>query len=540
MHCFDSILFFFLEMNVTSRFTNYTTVQYAQSRGIEIAWPRGYLSSSPTEKKKKKRKASTTKEWVQKAYYTTSRLPAGKNSASVFPDDDTLPPPPIASATKANDSKKAQGKRNSVDKGEPAVYFEESEVRRGAEMFKFCLIGKFPGKKPSLEKIREWAGKEWKLEGGWSITSLDRHHVFVRLENEADMIRVWPRNRWFIGEHLMKVFKWLPTFRASSSSSLAEPSLAAVWISFPHLPVVFFQEDFLYKIASLVGRVICMDEQTKNVSRTSMARVCVEVDLVKDNAKRIWIGVGKEEGFLQEVYYESLPAYCTNCSQQGHHTKACKSSMVPATANASRWEMDKSISNCKGFNLLVKKDGSQINGRTKCLTCPITYKRDENKDLLRRGSFRQSIIHRFASMGSKKKTILRQRTTQAGDGNQNQQHVSAPDLIPGTLKFEQEFPHAGILKEKEDSIQAEDLQFLSSKLEMHLGTGRGENGKDSFELEEENSPEEVTRKDASAAIKKGKEVAMKDAGYTKSYFNEERSRTREESTHSMESTQIAK
>lgn len=337
----------------------------------------------------------------------------------------------------------------------------------------------------------------------------------------------------------MKVFKWLPTFRASSSSSLAEPSLAAVWISFPHLPVVFFQEHFLCKIASLVGRVICMDEQTKNMSRTSMARVCVEVDLVKDHAKRIWIGVGKEEGFWQEVYYESLPAYCTNCSQQGHHTKACKSSMVPATTNASRWGMDKSISNCKGFNLLVKKDGSQFNGRTKCLTCPVTYERDEKEDLRRRGSFRQSIIYRFASMDLKK-TILRQKATQAGDGNQNQQHVSAPGLIPGTLKFEQEFPHAGISKEKEDIIQDEELQFLSSELEMHLGTGRGDNGKDSSELEEEHSPEEVTRKEAMAAIEKGKEVATKDAEYTKSYFNEEQSRTREESTRSMESTQIVK
>lgn len=155
-------------MNVTSRFTNYTAVQYAQSRGIEIAWPRGYLSSSPTEKKKKKKKkASTAKEWVQKAYHTTSRLPAGKNSASVFPDDDTLPPPPIASATKANDSTKAQGKRKSVDKGEPAVYFEESEVCTDAEKFKFCLIGKFPGKKPFGEDQRMgWQGME---AGRWLV-----------------------------------------------------------------------------------------------------------------------------------------------------------------------------------------------------------------------------------------------------------------------------------------------------------------------------------------------------------------------------------
>lgn len=283
-------------MNLASTISNQTTIYYAENKGIEIAKARGYAYSSPIIKKKSN-KASTTKDGVQRASTPPPDFPArtlllSTQMSTLFHHLNLRIP------WQMSPTNRRRRKRTRITNMTPAVYFEESRIHMGAQKFKFCLFGKFPSTKPSLEKIRYRASKEWKLEGNWSITTLDRKHVFVRLENESDMIPVWPRHRWSVGKHLMKVFKWLPTFRSTSSScsSTTEPSVAAVWISLPQLLVVLFQEDFLYKIASLVGRGFCMDEQTKNMSRPSMARVCVEVDLVKDLPSMDWDG--KRRGLL--------------------------------------------------------------------------------------------------------------------------------------------------------------------------------------------------------------------------------------------------
>ncbi|KAG9445382.1 hypothetical protein H6P81_016722 [Aristolochia fimbriata] len=206
---------------------------------------------------------------------------------------------------------------------DPEIFFHQALIDIHAERFKFCLVGKFRGSRPSMKIIRDWVGEEWKrkrmLGGDWSISSLDGSHVFIRLDNQADMLHVWTRNRWFVKGHPMKVFKWTPSFQPSA----AEPSLAAVWVSFPALPVVFYHEELLFPIASLLGRVFAVDEPTKNLTRTNVARACVEVDLLKELPRRVFIRIG-DGGFWQDVRYEKLPSYCTGCSVQGHSSQKCK------------------------------------------------------------------------------------------------------------------------------------------------------------------------------------------------------------------------
>ncbi|XP_077218081.1 uncharacterized protein LOC143852544 [Tasmannia lanceolata] len=219
----------------------------------------------------------------------------------------------------------------SVYRGEPAIYFKESIISSNAEKFKYCLVGKFPCSWPGLTHIREWVARCWKLRGSCSVTLLDHHHVFIRLDNEFDMIRIWVRNRWWVKGHLMKVFKWTPQFRPARE----EPSSAAVWIALPFLPVVLFQEDVLFSIASLFGRALAIDKPTRILSRTNVARVCVEVNLLMELPCRVWIGI-EGEGFWQDIHYESVPSYCLNCCKQGHSTRICKLNTSEVVACASQ------------------------------------------------------------------------------------------------------------------------------------------------------------------------------------------------------------
>ncbi|XP_077245298.1 uncharacterized protein LOC143885157 [Tasmannia lanceolata] len=221
--------------------------------------------------------------------------------------------------------------KGSLHRGEPVIYFEESTINASAERLKYCLVGKFPRSCPSLARIRDWARRVWKLRGDWAVTFLDAHHVFIRLDNISDMIRIWVRSRWWIDGHLMNVFKWTSKFQPTE----AEPSSAAVWISLPSLPIVFFQEDLLFAIASLVGRALSIDDPTRNLTRTNVARICVEVNLLMKLPRRVWIGVGKG-GFWQDIRYRKLPSYCSNCRHQGHSTRICKFNTINVVTSDSQ------------------------------------------------------------------------------------------------------------------------------------------------------------------------------------------------------------
>ncbi|CAI9112272.1 OLC1v1012692C1 [Oldenlandia corymbosa var. corymbosa] len=77
------------------------------------------------------------------------------------------------------------------------------------------------------------------------------------------------------------------------------------------------------KLAGIIGKPLKIDVPTLNMSRPSVARVCVEVDLLKDLPKQIRLGV-EGNTYFQAVTYENLPEYCTECSKIGHSVKNCK------------------------------------------------------------------------------------------------------------------------------------------------------------------------------------------------------------------------
>ncbi|VFQ87014.1 unnamed protein product [Cuscuta campestris] len=122
----------------------------------------------------------------------------------------------------------------------------------------------------------------------------------------------------------MKVLRWAPDYDAETESPLIP-----VWIGLEGLPIHLFDSSALYLIANLIGRPLRTDTATKNLSRPSVARLCVELDLSKEIPKAIWIHLVKLS-FFQPIYYEDLPDFCSCCKQFGHTN--CKEGV-----RSSRW-----------------------------------------------------------------------------------------------------------------------------------------------------------------------------------------------------------
>lgn len=140
----------------------------------------------------------------------------------------------------------------------------------------------------------------------------------------------------------MKVFKLTIDFKLE-----VECAMAAVWISLLKLPIIFFAKEALYSIDSVIGTPFMLCEATANRSIVDRARVCVELDLRNPRIPRIYINCG-EKSLWQQVVYEGIPSYCTNCLYQGHtmdesYVFGKMSNRMISVVSIGNWKIDQEI-----------------------------------------------------------------------------------------------------------------------------------------------------------------------------------------------------
>ncbi|XP_027127732.1 uncharacterized protein [Coffea arabica] len=233
-----------------------------------------------------------------------SPSPSTKSFASLFANES---PSPI-------DLKKPAAHR-----GEPAIFFSREDIVKLAAPYKFALVGKFSHGRPKLDEVRRFFSK-LDLKNPVTIGHLDARHVLLRFTLEANFLLVWTRGLWQIGRFPMRVFRWSPDFHVNRESSLAP-----VWIALPCLPIHFFDKHSLLSIATMVGRPLYVDAATSSLIRPSVARVCVEVDLLQPLPQCVLLGMdGDADGFWQQIVFERLPQYCNKCWHMGHAREDCR------------------------------------------------------------------------------------------------------------------------------------------------------------------------------------------------------------------------
>ncbi|CAI9105217.1 OLC1v1004090C1 [Oldenlandia corymbosa var. corymbosa] len=196
-------------------------------------------------------------------------------------------------------------------KGKPAFLLLKEEDEMLAAPFKFCLIGKFSKGRPKMEYL-------WNkfntigYKASFSLRMIDHRHILIYFDLEEDFQRCWIKGLRSFDHHIMRVLKWTPRFKTEQESSITPVS-----VSFEGLLVHRFNEEYLRKLSSIIGQPLKIDAPTLNMSRPSIFRACVEVDLLHELPKRILLGTD-EYSYYQHVTYENLPEYCMDCRKIGH------------------------------------------------------------------------------------------------------------------------------------------------------------------------------------------------------------------------------
>ncbi|KAA8520194.1 hypothetical protein F0562_014450 [Nyssa sinensis] len=137
-----------------------------------------------------------------------------------------------------------------------------------------------------------------------------------RLWSPKDFNKAIEGAPWLIDGHCIVFLPWVPNFKPSE----VVITKAKVWVRLPELPVEFYNDLALSRIAEAIGiNLIKLDPFTARKLKCKFARLCIEIDLNRPVVPCIKLG----QGLWQTIQYEGLPVLCYQCGRVGHLHPKC-------------------------------------------------------------------------------------------------------------------------------------------------------------------------------------------------------------------------
>lgn len=103
--------------------------------------------------------------------------------------------------------------------------------------------------------------------------------------------------------------------------------IVSVWINLPKLPFHLHTWHYVKQIVGEIGTPLEMDIAARGKTRSSMAKVIVEVDLLKPLLNSVWVGDEDDEsplkGFTQMLECDNVPKYYRHYRKLGHSLMNC-------------------------------------------------------------------------------------------------------------------------------------------------------------------------------------------------------------------------
>ncbi|KAG8370048.1 hypothetical protein BUALT_Bualt14G0077100 [Buddleja alternifolia] len=207
------------------------------------------------------------------------------------------------------------GKTTTIN-GRKTIFISNEEDEFMAAPYQYSLMGKFSHGYQTMTRLRAKFVAVGLLKG-FKIGVLDNKHVWIKLLDPNDYARIWMKQVWYFDGFPMRVLKWTRDFDPREESPIMP-----IWIKVLGLKPHWFHRKFLFHVASLIGKPLKLDEATTEIDNPSLARICVEVNVMENLISEIPIQMEGKSCVLK-IQYEGIPEYCKVCRHRGHSMTAC-------------------------------------------------------------------------------------------------------------------------------------------------------------------------------------------------------------------------
>lgn len=187
------------------------------------------------------------------------------------------------------------------DEGLPLVYWLLLDVqgrriamcskeisKEGMFEWQNALVGYFLGKKPPFQMVENSVRKMWRLKRELQVRIVGYGIFIFMFSSNEEKIKTLEGGPWHIAKNPLVLRQW--------ETNLSKPDLerTPLWITLPNLPLHFWTQEALSRIASVVGKSLFTDRYTRLRTRIAYARVCVEVTEDAVSMTEIPIMVGEK------------------------------------------------------------------------------------------------------------------------------------------------------------------------------------------------------------------------------------------------------
>lgn len=128
---------------------------------------------------------------------------------------------------------------------------------------------------------------------------------------------------WFKGMIEINILQmWSPNFKLNEDIPIVR-----VWVLLPGIPFHLHTCLLVKQIFSNAATPLTIDAATFGSTRPSMAKIRVEVDLLKNLPDYVYVGLEHEsplKGYNQKIEYENIPKFCMQCKKLCHNILNCR------------------------------------------------------------------------------------------------------------------------------------------------------------------------------------------------------------------------
>lgn len=214
-----------------------------------------------------------------------------------------------------------KGTSFTLPSGEACVKIPNSVIEKNQKAWECFVLGQFYHDPPSQGTVHKIVNGIWsRYYNDISVSKMEGNSFLFRIPNHATRNRVLTQRLWQIEGQTMFVGKWQPGVVPTKPELTSAP----IWLELRNVPLQFFNEDALERIAGMVGQPKLLHPSTANKTNLEVAKVLTLIDPRSPLPEAV--NAQFDSGDVVRIGVSSpwMPPVCGHCKEIGHNIKKCK------------------------------------------------------------------------------------------------------------------------------------------------------------------------------------------------------------------------